>query len=163
MHEGGLMSLKPERINDQWMTPDELYDQLHAEFAFGCDVAASMENTRCEYFIDRDDDALTRDWGEMNWCNPPYSKIKVFVEKAIEQSLYGRATVMLLRADISTKWFKLGDQFANEIRFLTGGRVDFIHPETLRPGKMNRMGSLLLIFTGYPTRRAKLTTMELPK
>lgn len=52
-------------------------------FRFTVDAAASAGNAKLPRFWTVDDDALTQVWrGERVWCNPPYSDIRPWVEKA---------------------------------------------------------------------------------
>jgi phage N-6-adenine-methyltransferase len=77
-HEsGGLDSVDDRR------TPVRFFNLLHAAYDFTVDAAASPENTLLHRFWTRDDDALEKSWaGERVWCNPPYSAIPEFIEKA---------------------------------------------------------------------------------
>jgi len=52
-------------------------------------------------------DGLMRDWRSPAYVNPPYSKPRAWVEKAIEQQNKGVDVVMLLRVDSSTKWYRM--------------------------------------------------------
>lgn len=68
---------------------------------------------------------------ERIWINPPFSDPLSFVKRAVE--LYENhdcLVVMLLPVDISTKWFSLVAEKATEIRFIVGGRIKFLNPET---------------------------------
>lgn len=47
-------------------------------------------------------------WKDANYVNPPYSNVMPWIEKALrERKHYNRGTIMLLRADPSTAWYKL--------------------------------------------------------
>lgn len=84
---------------DDRATPKELFDPLHARFAFTVDVSASLANTKCPRFFDRGADGLAQSWGgERAWCNPPYSAIRPWVEKAWAETEHGgvELVVMLL-------------------------------------------------------------------
>jgi phage N-6-adenine-methyltransferase len=59
-----------------------LFDPLKEEFGFVLDAAASAENALAETYYDRLSDGLTNPWYESVWCNPPYSDIRPWVEKA---------------------------------------------------------------------------------
>ncbi len=68
--------------NNDVVTPRSVFEPLHAEFGFGCDVAATALNRRVDaYFgpghVDPERrDALSHTWpiDKPNWMNPPYSK-----------------------------------------------------------------------------------------
>ena len=84
---------------DNSPTPKWFYEMLDAEFHFDYDPCPINPGGLREF------DGLGNDWGLRNYCNPPYSKKRLWIEKAIEQQAKGRLTVMLLPADTSTSWF----------------------------------------------------------
>lgn len=141
--------------NDLWSTPPEVFNALDMEFGFGFDVCAEDETAKCAEYWTIEDDALSKDWALASsitratndsslWCNPPYSNIKPWVEKAIEAQLNGRMTVMLVMCDPSVKWFSLAAQFASEIRFVTEGRLAFL--KNGKPQSGNNKGSAIFVF-----------------
>lgn len=141
--------------NDLWSTPPEVFNALDQEFCFGFDVCAEDGTAKCAEYWTIEDDALTKDWvlassivrrsnDSSLWCNPPYSNIKPWVEKAIEAQLNGRMTVMLVMCDPSVKWFSLAQQYASEIRFVTDGRLAFLKNGV--PQKGNNKGSVIFVF-----------------
>jgi hypothetical protein len=85
--------------NDVVVTPRSVFDPLHAEFGFGCDVAATLANRRVPTYLGPDHvdptrrDALEYPWptNKPNWLNPPYSK-EEFPCKGWEQGLFSRCT-----------------------------------------------------------------------
>jgi len=50
---------------------------------------------------------LIEEWKDHTFVNPPYSNPKPWVEKAILESRKGKHITMLLRVDVSTRWYKL--------------------------------------------------------
>lgn len=117
--------------SDEWATPQALFDQLHAEFDFEIDLAATIDNRKCEHWWSLDDDALTWPWHahfDRGWLNPPYSIAGKFIAKAAEERRQGFLTVMLLPARTDTKAFHQHIYDATtwqarpgvEIRFLPG-------------------------------------------
>ena len=118
---------------DTYETPIDLFKNLDAEFRFGFDVCAGHLTAKCPEYWTVEDDALTKDWakdtnnifGHYLWCNPPYSKIRPWVDKAIEAQANGKGTVMLAFCDPSSKWFAAAVSHASETRFVTNGRLSF--------------------------------------
>ena len=119
--------------SDEWATPQNLFDQLNAEFDFEIDLAATAENTKCSSFYSLQLDSLSQHWGsrfDRGWLNPPYSRgvCGHFIEKAARQRRMGFLTVMLLPSRTDTKAFHTHIYDANilqpregvEIRFLPG-------------------------------------------
>lgn len=142
--------------NDLWATPPEVFNALAKEFNFGVDVCAEPETAKCLIFWTVEDDALVQDWARFGrvafdnnwlWCNPPYSNIRPWVEKAIEAQKAGRGTVMLVMCDPSVKWFSQAQQYASEIRFITNGRLAF-HRNGVRQAGNNK-GSVIFVFNPH--------------
>ena len=50
---------------------------------------------------------LERDWNDMTYVNPPYSRPLDWIKKAIKEHKKGKTIALLLRVDTSTEWFKL--------------------------------------------------------
>lgn len=79
-------------VDDRATTP-EVFDPLNERFGFTVDVAASAHNTKLPRYYTIEDDGLTQNWdGEVVWCNPPFSNIRPWVEKAITSD----ATVVMV-------------------------------------------------------------------
>ena len=155
---------------DNYCTPPALFAVMDDEFCFSIDVAASSENALCDDFFTEDDDSLTRDWrsavwddwtGHYVWANPPYSDIGPWVRKAAEQAQNGIGCVMLVMADTSVGWYKKAISTAQEVRFITGGRISFISPETGKPAAGNNKGSMFIIW--YPYGRGKLQVSHIDR
>jgi len=140
----------PAEIKDLWETPRSVFERLNDEFNFSTDVASSDENHLCPNWLTENDDALKlgQSWGRSNWCNPPYSSIKPWVDAAILHHKQGSTTVMLVPSDTSVQWFKAAYESCNEIRFISG-RLAFINAETQKPVKGNNKGSVLFIWRAH--------------
>lgn len=135
-------------IRDLWQTPKVLFNNLNKEFNFTADVAASDKNHLCDIFLTEDDNSITALWFMSNWCNPPYSDIGPWVDKAAQQHKQGKTIVMLVPADTSVQWFKRAYESCNEVRFIYG-RLSFINAETQKPVNGNNKGSVLFIWRAY--------------
>ncbi|EFP6730760.1 DNA methylase [Escherichia coli] len=71
--------------SDYWRTPFLLFKNLHREFIFSLDGAATKHDTLLPRFTD---DIHNQSWdGERVFCNPPYSDTKTFLVKASEADL----------------------------------------------------------------------------
>lgn len=68
--------------NDDRRTPAWLFEEYNARHRFTLDAAASAENTKCPLFCTQELSGLTTPWSGRVWCNPPYSDIRPWVEKA---------------------------------------------------------------------------------
>ena len=86
---------------DDRRTPRDLFDRLHARYGFTLDAAASEGNALLPNFFDIERDGLRQSWtSETVWCNPPFSNIPAWVEKAFAEVAAGcLGAVLLLPAD----------------------------------------------------------------
>ena len=108
--------------SDQWATPQDLFDELNAEFGFMYDVCALPENAKCDKYYTPDINGLDQEWSGVCWCNPPYGRdIGKWVQKAATSEV---TVVMLLPARTDTKWFHEYIYNKAEIRFIRG-RIKF--------------------------------------
>jgi site-specific DNA-methyltransferase (adenine-specific) len=114
--------------SDEWETPQDIFDELNEEFEFTLDPCATLENAKCDLYIDREHNGLEADWSGHNvFVNPPYSEIAKWVEKAhkecgnwdVERDCL---VVMLLPARTDTRWFHeyIYKKPNVEIRFIKG-------------------------------------------
>jgi site-specific DNA-methyltransferase (adenine-specific) len=114
--------------NPSWSTPQELFDEMDAEFGFTLDPCADDDNHKCGRYYTKEQDGLAQDWsGEVVFCNPPYGRqIGKWVEKAFREVYAGgcRTAVLLLPARTETKWFHDFIYHRAEIRFIRG-RIRF--------------------------------------
>jgi len=132
---------------DNYRTPDYVFDWLDKEFDFDLDAACNMENCKCDFGYDFEINGLKKCWEPLTtWLNPPYSDPYPWVKKAYEESLKGATVVCLLPADTSTKWFHEWVIGKAEVRFVEG-RIKFINPETGRECKDSpKFGSMIAVY-----------------
>lgn len=104
--------------SEMWETPQELFDNLNAEFHFTVDVCATKDNAKCEKFFTPEMDGLKQEWTGVCWCNPPYGRgIGKWMKKASEASAI---VVCLVPVRTDTKWFHDWVLNRAEIRFIRG-------------------------------------------
>lgn len=72
-----------DEVDDRETDP-AFFAKMEARFGkFDLDVAAAPHNAKCERYYTIDDDGLNSPWDAWRiWCNPPYSNIGAWVEKA---------------------------------------------------------------------------------
>lgn len=88
--------------NQNWETPDALFNKLDAYYHFDIDVCASDSNHKCTKYWTEEDDCFTKTWEGTCWMNPPYGRgIGKFMRYALEQSRLGCTVVCL----VETVWF----------------------------------------------------------
>lgn len=102
------VQLEPEAAPDERFTPRSVFDPLRREFGFTLDVCATAESAKLPRFWTKADDALARSWaGERCWCNPPYSDITPWVNKALSEVSAGcLLVVQLLPAWTDREWWE---------------------------------------------------------
>ena len=126
------------KISDHYSTPLSVYDPLNAEFHFTLDPCPLNGSG-----------GLTRTWeGEVVFCNPPYSDITPWVQKAYYHWKKGEATtVLLIPVRTDQKWFHdyINDEEEVEIRFIKG-RVSFIKNGNLKAVASYREPIMVVIF-----------------
>lgn len=136
----------PSEIRDLWQTPKFVFDYYNRRFDLKMDVASSDQNKLCDMWLTQEDDALNSNWSIWgNWCNPPYSDIMPWVQKAVEEMKRGCLTVMLIPADTSVKWFKKAFDNCTECHFISG-RLSFVNADKQKPVNGNNKGSVVFIF-----------------
>lgn len=96
------------RKTDDWKTPSYIYEQALKLGLFD----------PCPFQSEAD--GLAMDWKERNFVNPPYSQIKKWVEKSIEQRKKGHKVLLLIPARTDTKAFRLLYDFGAEFYFIEG-------------------------------------------
>jgi phage N-6-adenine-methyltransferase len=146
--------------NDEWETPQALFDRLNAIYNFTLDVCATPENAKCKRYFTQADDGLKQDWSkEICWMNPPYSKPESpcksrckkkacvtrgyhiskykpgqedWIRKAYEESLKGTLVVALLPVRTDTEAFHRYIYKKQDVDFIKG-RLKFGKCEDAAP------------------------------
>lgn len=101
--------------SDDWRTPYRLFRNLHREFSFSMDGAATKHDTLLPRFTD---DIHNQSWvGERVFCNPPYSDIPSFLLKASEADL---AVFLIPYRPHTSYWLRhiYSNNHCHEIRIL---------------------------------------------
>jgi phage N-6-adenine-methyltransferase len=151
----------PNPAVDDRATRFEDFYPLHERFEFTIDVAASAHNTKLPRFYTAEEDGLAQDWsGERVWCNPPYSNIEPWVEKAHGGG--AELVVMLLPANRTEQgwWQRHVEPYRRAgsltVEFLAG-RLRFLKPgqDEIKPNERPPFGCCLVIFGDqHPTELA---------
>lgn len=103
---------KDRSTRDNYHTPKDLYNLFIDNGYF--DPCPYNEN----YIVN----GLTIEWGYKCFVNPPFSNIKGFVEKAIDEIKFGKTKFVwfLVPLNCDTKWFKLMFPYIKYIVFING-------------------------------------------
>ena len=95
---------------DDWRTPMKMYDfYMNNGFYDPCPFQSTKDN-------------LNEDWGDNKvFINPPYSKLKAWIEKAIEHHRkYGKDVTLLIPARTDTKAMKMLYEYGCDFMFIEG-------------------------------------------
>ena len=130
--------------SDEWATPQAIFEELDKEFHFDLDAAASDDNNKCDRYFTLENSGLSQNWGGYRvFCNPPYSQIDKWVEKAFRETRNDDTlVVMLLPSRTDTRYFHNYIYQRAEIRFIKG-RLKFGDSKNSAP-----FPSMLVIFRG---------------
>lgn len=129
--------------NNNYATPEYLYQALHMEFDFDLDPCPLNPEFDPQVHVD----GLKLDWTDRRvFVNPPWSDILPWIQKGLDSK--ARLVVYLVPARTDTEWFHLLKQHGAELR-LFRKRVHFIR-EGLSANPTD--GTLVAII--YPKREA---------
>lgn len=141
-------STTPPELRDFWRTPE--YIIKWAELLIGGidhDTACTHENAVATpvWNMTSRPDALADEcvWSGRCWCNPPYSDIAPWIEKAIRSDA---VTAMLIPTPNGESYFHDLIKHSHEISIV--GRLAFLGADG-QPKKGNNRGSSLFIINGY--------------
>lgn len=144
------------KVDDRETAP-EFFAPLMDKYHFTLDVAASAHNAKCERFYTIEDNGLARPWaGERVWCNPPYSDIRPWVEKAWDEPNTSKIVMLLPANRTEQGWWqdlvepRRDNRSGLTVEFLRG-RLRFIAPgaDGIGPNERPPFGCCLLIWDGW--------------
>lgn len=145
----------PKPYVDDRELPDAEFAPLNERFRFTVDVAATAKNAKLSRYYTAENCGLAASWrGERVWCNPPYSNVVPWIEKAWEER-QAELTVMLLPANRTEQgwWQDLIEPRRDRppsrlyVEFLRG-RLRFLKPEAdaIKPNERPPFGCCLCIW-----------------
>tara|TARA_R110001606_G_scaffold379211_1_gene539151 strand:- start:42 stop:569 length:528 start_codon:yes stop_codon:yes gene_type:complete len=123
----------PETEQDCAQTPWWFIESIedYTSLSIDLDVCCSALTAKASSWlsIDDDDDGLTSKWSGVNWCNPPYSDIMPWVQKASEESVRGNTTIMLIpdKPEVAS-WTQLARSRADTVIHMPF-RLNFLRPD----------------------------------
>jgi phage N-6-adenine-methyltransferase len=142
-------------------TPQDFWDELNERYRFTLDVAAAPHNAKTPNYYTRLADGLLQPWTGSVWCNPPYSGLDRWLEKAWNEWLSPRderpdSIVMLLPANRPEQpWWQTWvepwrdrEDSPLRVQFLPG-RLRFIKPGAteVKPNERPPFGCCLLVWS----------------
>lgn len=98
-----MTGLKAPKPTDHWCTPEAITSLLPE---FDLDPCSNPNSTvRAKRRVMLPEDGLAVPWEGLVFCNPPYSNVMPWVQKAVS-SKAAATTVFLLKLDPTTKWYE---------------------------------------------------------
>ena len=105
---------------NEWSTPQDLFNDLDAEFHFTLDPCSTDQNAKCDHHFTKEDDGLQKEWVGSVFMNPPYGReIGKWIKKAYEESLKGATVVCLIPSRTDTAYWH-DYVMRGEVRFIRG-------------------------------------------
>ncbi|ENB4969774.1 DNA methylase [Escherichia coli] len=141
--------------SDYWRTPFLIFRNLHREFSFSLDGAATEHDTLLPRFTN---DIHNQSWdGERVFCNPPYSDIPSFLIKASEADL---AVFLIPYRPQTIYWLKhiFTNPLCHEIRILHRA-VKYLPPAGHNGLVVRAPFPAALVVFKKETRRHEITQM----
>lgn len=108
---------------DDWQTPPKVLDCVHEMTAvIGLDPCAGQDTDLAVVNYRDQDNGLALPWTKRGlvYVNPPYSELKLWVPKVVEESKADAEIIMLIPARTETINFQLAMRWANSLCFVAG-------------------------------------------
>lgn len=122
----------PASEKDLAQTPWWFIESAQSYFReqFSLDVCAQAATAKCDnYFsLESGKDALELPWCWFNWCNPPFSDITPWIEKAALEADLGNQTVMIFPDTPETEYSRLAALHADTLIRMPF-RLKFLRPD----------------------------------
>lgn len=137
---------RPPSLQDYgspWAIVRELEREQRRRFLL--DVCASPWNAKCDRYLTRRDNGLRALWSPFNWCNPPYKRQRLWLERAAALAEQSITTFCLVLASTSAAYWRplVWEQATCDF---FEGRISFIDPITRRTLPGFDRASALVIF-----------------
>lgn len=100
-------------------------------FRFDLDVCCLEATAKCDAFyslVDYGVDSLQVPWGRHNFCNPPYSVIPPWVDKAVDESVVGNTSCLLIPDKPEVGYVRKCNQYADTVIHMPF-RLNFLRPD----------------------------------
>ena len=149
-------STTQEGEGDKRQTPIAVVSRIQEliRIPFVHDVCAEYKTAKCVSFWTKEDDAFSKDWLEpltdfslpgALWCNPPFSDIKPWIQRAYETAMRGGIVVVLTPDDRSVSWYQEFIEDKAQIVYVPNKRISFEDGEGI-PQRGNPKGSVISVF-----------------
>lgn len=137
---------------DTFNTPEFVFKQLDNIFNFTVDAACSSKNKKTNrgFCWDLGIDGLKQSWrGERVFCNPPFSKKSLWINKAVDEVENNKCPVVIMILPVNCM---SANSFYHKV--IRGGyhyevvnrRIGFLDDETKEPRPENNSGTVIVYF-----------------
>ena len=153
--------------NDNWRTPQWMFDWLNELYSFDIDLCACKESAKVDNFFSLEENALKKDWieyGDVGFCNPPYSNRGEWIDLAANQAIEGMTTIMTIPALNGQKFVpKVIDGCSKIISMI--GRVGYVHYDTLKIEDKPKFATIVVEFSPkvYQRQLEYVVTQDIKK
>lgn len=122
----------PESEQDSAQTPWWFINSLESftNLEIDLDVCAASNTAKHKEYLslEEGDDAFKQSWAGINYCNPPYSDITRWVEKAHGEAMSGSITLMLIPDKPEVGYTRLARRYADTVIHMPF-RLNFLRPD----------------------------------
>ncbi|WP_333609472.1 DNA N-6-adenine-methyltransferase [Arsukibacterium sp.] len=122
----------PLKEKDLAQTPVWFYESLQSYLRqrFTLDVCAQPGTAKCVNYFALEDGAngLELPWCHVNFCNPPFSDITPWIEKAVHEAKQGNITAMIFPDTTETEYGRLAWDYADTLIRMPF-RLKFLRPD----------------------------------
>lgn len=141
-----LSGVHHSKLNDFWATPEDFFKKISERFSFALDACAEPWSAKCPRYYTPQADGLTSPWATWTWCNPPYSQLVRWCQKAAGERARGVSSVLLTFARTDTQaWHDYVMPHATELIFIKG-RIRFVSPVTKKASAPAPTPSVLIVY-----------------
>lgn len=122
-----------ESEKDLAQTPRWFVNSLEAytRIKFTLDVCAYEATAKCECYLslyENNENGLELDWEDFNFCNPPYSDITPWIDKALNESMRGKTTAILIPDKAEVGFTRQAREVSDTVIHMPF-RLKFIRPD----------------------------------
>jgi site-specific DNA-methyltransferase (adenine-specific) len=144
--------------SNEWVTPQDLFDELDKEFNFTLDPCSTIQNHKCDHFFTAQDDGLSKSWQYHRvFMNPPYGgHTGDWIKKAYEETKNAehwtptKVVCLIVSSTDRSYWHEYIFPYAAQIRFIRG-RLHFNNSKSSAP-----FASAIVIFDNYREYKDKI-------
>ena len=105
-------------------------------------------------------DALSIDWIDGWWCNPPFDHKQEFLIKAAKEAKAGRSGMMLLPHEPLTGWWRELVENVATIVYTPNGRYPFLETDGKTKKSGVNFGSSLILFAPHYIKRTEYVPFD---